>query len=482
MSGSKLFLLSLSIGIFFSSSCSLFRKAEDGTAADAEEELGPIEGRRVYDPNLGQWVVLQERPEEGMDTRQWKLVDEKIRPPITSQGTVSGVPADEGSYLLETGEEYGSEKFTRYNVALLLPFVADRSVNTSGGIFEGSLWALHFYGGAQIALNELSQMGIKLNVAVKDTRGDERTVRTMLNQDAFIRQSHLIIGPYRRNNVKQLAEFARRNDITLVSPYSGTANLSSNNPNYVQVSPTLQTHCKAIIEHALERYAANQIVLVCEDNDMQKAILRYFQEAYFAHMGSDQVPPLAEYVVSEGQSTYAKVDLENYLEERDTLILIAPSWSEPFVYSLLRETDLAREYEDYISIYGLPQWMRFEQMDYDYYEKLNVHLSSNYYLDAQSGEVRRFERAFFDAFGTLPRTEAYLGYDVMKYFGQQLHRHGTKFQYFLEQNPADYLHTRFSFEPLFLPGSDLLQAKIDHFENQFVHILHFEDYQFQPAR
>lgn len=480
-SGNKLLILSACFCFFLLSSCSLFRKAEDEATVTREENLGAIEGRQVYDPNLGQWVVIKERPDDKMDTLQWKLVDERMRPPITSQGT-GDTESEEGTYLLETEREYGSEKFTRYNVSLLLPFLADRSENVSGDIFEGSKWALHFYSGARIALDELAGMGVKLNVSVKDTRANEASLKRLLSQDPFIRQSHLIIGPYRRDNVRLLADFAKRNDIALVSPYSGTSNLSNDNPNYIMVSPTLQTHCSAIIDHVLDRYAADQVVLVCEENETQKAILNYFQNAYFAYAGSDQIPPLAQYVVSESSSSYAKLELERYLEERDTLVLIAPSWSEPFVYSLLRETDLAREEEDFIAIFGLPQWIGFEQMDYDYFEKLNVHLSSNYYLDQSSGRVRQFRKTFFDEFGTLPRMEAYLGYDVMLYFGKLLHRHGTKFQYFLEQEAEDYLHTRFAFEPMFRPGEDLLKNQVDHFENQFVHILRFQDYQFQPAR
>jgi len=468
--------------LVFSSSCSLFRKAEDGEEIVDEEELGPIEGRQVYDPTLGQWVTIPDQPSEGMDTLMWKLVDESQRPPISSGGTGVVDPNEDGTYLLETDQEYGSEKFTRYNVSLLLPFLADRSENLSGEVYDGSLWALHFFSGAQMALSELGQQGIKLNVAVKDTRGDVSTVERLLRQDPFIRQSHLIIGPYRRDNVRQVAEYAKRNQITFVSPYSGTANLSTENPEYIQVSPTLQSHCRAIIDHTLSRYAANQVVLVRENNETQKAILDFFQTAYFSYVGTDQVTPLQEYVVSEENSNYAKIDLKNYLEERDTLILIVPSWSEPFVYSLLREADLARSNEDHIVIFGLPQWMRFEQMDYDYYEKLNLHLSSNYFIDHEASEISRFRENFFQRFGTVPRMEAYLGYDVMKYFGKQLHEHGTKFQYYLEEEPSDYLHTRFEFEPMYQPGSDLLKAKIDHFENQFVHILRFKDYEFQPAR
>ena len=61
-------------------------------------------------------------------------------------------------------------------------------------------------------------------------------------------------------------------------------------------------------------------------------------------------------------------------------------------------------------------------------------------------------------------------------------RYGTRFQFELERNPQDMLHTSFRFAPVaVLPATatSLEEAVIDRFENKFVNILRYRDYAYQ---
>ena len=186
------------------------------------------------------------------------------------------------------------------------------------------------------------------------------------------------------------------------------------------------------------------------------------------------------------------MDLQPIMNETDTMVFIIPSWSsESFIYSFLRKVDLARIPVDdngselpqkYIVIYGMPQWMTFERIDYDYYEQLNVHVSSNSFINPLSPEVQFFKRRYFDRFGSVPNEEAFLGYDIMLYFGRMINKHGTKFQYVLEQESLQTMHTLFDFERVVLPVSTGFEnGEIQQFENKHINILKFEDFQFQLA-
>ncbi|MEM9529065.1 MAG: amino acid ABC transporter substrate-binding protein, partial [Bacteroidota bacterium] len=78
--------------------------------------------------------------------------------------------------------------------------------------------------------------------------------------------------------------------------------------------------------------------------------------------------------------------------------------------------------------------------------------------------------------------EAYVGYDVTRYFLRMAAEHGTRFQYELERSPENLLHTRFRFEPVAEVPTDATsfeQATLDRFENKFVNILRFKDYAFR---
>ena len=133
-------------------------------------------------------------------------------------------------------------------------------------------------------------------------------------------------------------------------------------------------------------------------------------------------------------------------------------------------------------MYWLPQWMRFERIDFDYYAKLNVHVSQNSFQDPENNAVKVFTRTFFERFGMIPSQDAFLGYDVMKYFGTMLHKYGTRFQYSLESEPYSGLNMAFDLERVADTSSGKTEnLPLNRFENKHIFILRFQDYSFIPA-
>lgn len=499
LNGNRL-LIALFLGLTVSS-CALFRKAEtEEEPKEIGEELDPLPGKKIYDPETGQLVIVDETPVETMDTIKWKVISADSIPPIQSgegiaQEEVMGNP----SKLIERGD-FGTEFYTSYNVTVLLPFLSDRFNPESNEIFRNSTWALNYYGGMQMALDELDEQGVKLNVRVMDSKAQEAAVGKLLNTRSELYNSHLIIGPYRSDNVEMVAEFARRNNKTYVSPHSASANIPTANPNYIQVSPTLQSHCQAITQHAYENYGRKKIVLVSRDKEVERARFNYFQEEIFRLEGRiEDSLRLREYVVEvddNDEERFGNIDLSSFMTPGDTTVFIVPSWSnESFIYSFLsqaklsknpmnpgREPTQAQPSPMHVVVYGMPQWQEYERIDFDLYESLNVHISSDAYLDSYSDDVRFFRRKFYNRFGVTPGEEAFLAYDVTRYFGRMLNDYGTKFQYQLEQEPAQMLHTRFDFERVVRPTTTGMEnPPIQKFENKHVNILKFQDYQFQSA-
>jgi hypothetical protein len=489
-SGNSPFIF-IAVVLLLCSGCELFQKLpeREDTATNDREELDPIPGRRVYDPETGTYVEVEAPPTEPIDTIQWTDVRENQYPPITEEGVPTYTPPP-GTVTETTGTNpvrpigtaaNGSQLLSAYNVDFMLPFLASRMDATTGQIDPNSEWALHFFSGAQMAFDELRQTDpdLALNVRVDDTQADANRTRELLSSTAF-RAAHLVLGPYRRANVSLVAETVKQTGQVLVSPYSASSGVSDNNPNYIQVNPTLETHCRAQLRHALETYAPDRIVLVARNLESETARFQYFQEAYRVMQNDAQVDPLEELVLDE-----AVYDLTPWLDT-DPIVFIVPVWDESFVASFLRQLNAASrtEYRQ-VYVYGMPQWKDYERVDYELYEACNVHLSTSTFIDPLDEDIREFRRDFYDRFGTLPREEAYVGYDVTKYFSRMLQKHGTRFQYQLESEPADLLHTRFRFErvidiPEVTPGG-IEQPVIERFENKYLNILHFKNFQFRKV-
>lgn len=454
--------------------CDAFRKAQTDPSYEPNKDgtLDEIQGIRVYDPELGRWVVIESAPKEKMDTIEWANIPETQVPPITSEGMDIPLPID----------RTGGEKLNSYQIAVMLPFLTNRLANDDQEISNNvSVWSVNFYAGMQLAMKKLEQEGLSLNVSVMDTEASPALVDRMLNNRADIRNAQLIIGPYRRDNIRQAADFAKRENIVLVSPYSASDNLTTDNPNFIQVSPTLRTHCASLINHALSEFAPSDIVMVTRNVDIEKQCLEMMREAYFTSAGTRMPEELLnEYIIPHEEAPYEDIDLYPIVQGREEMAFVIPSWAdETFIYSFLRELDGVRTRDQRIVVYGMPQWVNYQHIDYDYYERFQVRVSSNMYLDRSSIQVEDFQRAYFEEYGTLPLNAAYLGYDIALYFGRLMTEYGLNFQNVLDRNPAEMLHTRFNFQPVVDPtASGAENMRIERYENQHVNILEFRDYQF----
>lgn len=491
-------VLALCSVIFLFASCDLFKSVpKEETVYD--EVPGEIKGGKVYNPETGKEEDVDYIPTD-LDTINWHRNPESDAPPIKvngqdSEGTSDNNPnngtdtnPDEGSTNTEGQTnaplDFPTEMKASYNVAMMLPFVTNKFNAFDSEIYAKSEWAIQYYGGAQIALDRLKNEGISLNINTLDTQGNEGKVNTEISNNPAIQNADLIIGPYRSVNVRQVAQYAKDKQIPVVSPYSAASNVSNDNPFLVQVNPSLNTHIEKITEHALSKFNADQIVLVVRDKAEEKARLSLFQDAHKTIKKSDDVSAFREFVIEDdGKYDDLDVAIADYIVQGGSTVFIVPTWAnEVFVNNFLRQVEIARKSYDQVTIYGMPQWMEYANTDYTYFEKLDVHLSNSFFIDKNTDNTRAFRQIFYDRYGKRADKAAYLGYDVMLYFGRQIHNRGTQFQQFLPENTSDMLHAKFMFEPIFdeAPGTDAA-APIERYENRFVHLLEFENYQWRKA-
>lgn len=509
LSGNKLNLLALLACLLLGlPSCELFKPADtvnrptrperdrpadprDSEVITDGEDLDPVQSRRVYDPVTGTYVYVANAPTEPMDTVRWTTVSEERQPPIVEDGNsevyvppTTNTGGSGPNAVTQTGTTpEGSRLLSAYNVEVALPFLTNRYLGSEDEVDPNSLWALHFYSGVKLALDDMQQTGtVSFNVKVADTQANEAKTQQLAASPSF-NQAQLVIGPYLKNNVKVMAEAARGKETVLISPYSAAAGISLQNPNYVQVNPTLETHMRSLIQHAYQTQRADRIVLVTSPSPAQKARLGYLQDEYKILAGDAQVQPLEEIEVDIND---ANTTLRDYLTGRKTVFIVPIYEDESFVANFLRVlySETRDDFGRNVAVYGLPQWMDFTRTNFDYFEGTNVHVSSSVFIDKLNPAVREFRRKFYERYAALPRDEAYVGYDVTRYFLRMAAEHGTRFQYALEANPETLMHTKFEFRPVAVVpagATNFEQSQLDRFENKFVNILRFQDYTFKRA-
>ena len=453
--------------------CALFSSVPKESRPDPGAELDPIQGRRVYDPESGQYVVVEKAPLEPMDTVRWTM---DTSPPILSpSGNEDAGPVR----VLGSDPLTKSERLNSYKVVYALPFLTDRFQIDGGKIPMNASWALNFYGGARLALEELKAEGVNLEVSVLDTKATDAGMADILrNSDAF-REANLIIGPYRANNVKMAADAIRVSGAVLVSPHSVTEIGAENNPGYLQVNPSFRTHLEVILKHVRSNFRPSQVLLMARSRPAEQERLTLMQDIWRELSGGKG--PLAQHLVEdEGDNANFTFDIAPALKDKDTLAIVIPSWSsENFINVLLKQIDKLRTESTHFVVYGMPQWLEYEQIDYQLYQQLNLHLSSSYFVDRSNLLVQDFQRTFYVRYGNMPTREAFMGYDMTRYYGKMMYKYGTRFQFMLKADPGVGLHTRFEMQGVIAPGEQQSEMPaVRYYENKYVHLLKFEDFQF----
>ncbi|MCS7035169.1 MAG: ABC transporter substrate-binding protein [Saprospiraceae bacterium] len=367
-----------------------------------------------------------------------------------------------------------SSSTSPYRIALLLPFLTDLADPQGITLPERSLPALQFYAGAMLALKRLSETNLNLEIEVLDTRLNDADFQRLLDHPR-VQKAQVIVGPMRPSHISLMAERAKQNRQIVISPESPTLGLTRQNPDFIQITPSLRAHGAAIAQHILARYRPENVSLILRRREAERS-------AFFQPTNGRR---FAEILTPDEGNYFDKIDLEPCFRPGQTTVFILPTWgNQDFVMAFFRKLSTARRGRP-VAVYGMPQWRQFENIEPEYFADLNVHISSAAYIDPSNEAVRAFQQTFYDAYGTVPDDDAFNGYDVLMLMGQWLQRFGLSFP---QRLPAEPLFNglrgtyRFARVPAEGPApTERLSAHYDYIENTSVHILRFQNYRFEPA-
>ena len=426
---------------------------------DMQPDVAAKEHPKVYNPETGNYEEVED-PGSMVDTVRWQA-DPDAPEPIGATGPVTGIRKDV------------------YDIALLFPFQAAKHQSFADRVSPKARRFMQYYAGIRMAAEELARQSYPLRLRVYDTNESETRFED-LTRMREVRDADLIIGPYARNNVRMAADFALRNQTPVVSPWMPSAQITEENPYFVQLTPGLHTHARAIIEHIDQNYRDAKVYLVSRDQGRERSRLNYFQEAYQSVMNDPSIT-VEELIVQDTTIDLSETDLTTVILEDRRTVFVLPYYSradEDYVNILLRKLHADR-LENEVIVYGMPQWLSFRKLNGDYLESLNAHVSSAAFSERSDPNVRSFRERFFERYGTVPEQAAYQGYDVIKYFGSMLFAHGTAFLSEDAPGTDSYLNLGFDINPVILQPAPERLEQVDFYENQHIYMLKFEDQEFQ---
>ncbi len=301
---------------------------------------------------------------------------------------------------------------------------------------------LEFYEGALLAIDSLRKQGYSITLYTYDTERNRSRTREILRKPEM-RDMNLIIGPVSFWSLEIVAEFARRNHIPLVSPFSSGRELVYYNPWIFQTTPTYEVEFRAWADYLSDYYNKTMILVHNGDsNDYDR--IRFLKNELFRRIS--EKADLEDLVFKEViMNDSVILDMAHVLNKEQENLVIVPSDNEAYVSKVV--SPLYYQLGEYdIQVSGMPQWNKFRNIDLEYFHKLRISYYTTFYMDYNKPEMKYFIGRFYEVY----RTEPYritprgynlsvYGFDLMYTFISALEKYGSNLIYFGEEMENDPL-------------------------------------------
>ncbi|MFO7850895.1 MAG: LysM peptidoglycan-binding domain-containing protein [Bacteroidota bacterium] len=317
-------------------------------------------------------------------------------------------------------------------------------------IYPRSELFIEFYEGALLAVDRLVQKGLDIELQVFDTMRDSVRVSKFL-ETGRLRDADLIIGPVYAGNLEQVARFARRYRIPIVSPLaSQNTDVLRINPYLFKVQPSMDV-VQDVLAEEISNYYDYNLVFVHADSIWSADLSREFKDKIYRRLRL-KVPfndiNFREVFFTSRSSYNDTINIIDHAmrDDKANLLILASDDEAVMSEVIVNVHSLLRKYD--IKLIGYPDIRWLGNLDPMYFYELGIMLYTPNWVDYDQGDVKLFLKKYRELFKMEPpvRSYAWQGYDIMYYFISGLAIHGSDFMYRPSMHQPDLLQVDYSFD------------------------------------
>ncbi len=332
-----------------------------------------------------------------------------------------------------------AKKFTEANISLLIPFnlnLINLKTAAKADVEQAAL-AVDFYQGVKLGIDSAATLGLNFKLNVFDVGDDIKQMSSVLKNES-LKNSNLIIGPVYPSEIKDFTEFAKANQITLVSPLAATKPSEFNNPNLISVVNNIDQHAEKIGRYIYRNYNnANTVVVIISDKKPTDEQFATPLRAYFKE--ENKLFLLQEYVSVNAMAT-------KMIKNKRYVVVLASS-EHAFVRTnidVLVKLKNLKTGGYVVNLFGHPNWVK-QNYNTEKLQSLNTIVSASYFVNYKSFEVIAFVKKYRQAYSFEPSEYSFKGFDVGLYFGKLLAIYGAAYLSHLSFEKYYGLHNNFTF-------------------------------------
>ena len=330
-------------------------------------------------------------------------------------------------------------KIATIKAAVMLPFMTDGSGNR-----DEQIRMVEYYEGFLMAVDSLKEKGVSIDIYTYDTYNNTSSVKSILAKDEM-KNMNIIFGPAYPEQVKPVADFAKKNNIRLVIPFTSKGNEVFNNPSIYQINTPQSYLYSEVYEHFTRKFTnANVIFLDAEDGDKDKAdfIKGLKEELKGKHRPFTELK--GEAITPESLKGAMNATLDN--------VFIPTSGTNIALIKLLPQLIVTlRDNPDYrMQLFGYPEWQTYTNDHLASFYELDTYFYSSFYTNNLFPEAIRFSSAYRkwyskDMSNTFPKY-GMLGFDTGYFFLKGLSQYGSNLEDKLNKVTVTPIQTGFKFE------------------------------------
>jgi LysM repeat protein len=385
-------------------------------------------------------VTAEELLAKNPELQKGVKADMIIKVPVKTEETVRQIAAQpkerEVNALLSAPKQIN--KVDKIKAALLLPFMADQIGQTST-----TTRFVEYYEGLLLAIDSLKNTGVSIELIVRDTGSGAQKLDQILSESA-LKNVHLIIGAVENEQIKPIAEFAKKNGIKYVIPFtSRNDDVLSNYYIYQVNTPHSYLHARASEEAYKMFYDYNIIFVDTYDNDDKAEFIKTFK----LELTQKKVPFKDLVFHDESFSN----DIHALLTADKRNVVIPISGSKAALNKIRSPLRMVVEANPLfmVNMFGYPEWQTYTRECLDDFYALDTYIYTHFYADNMAPNVLRFN-AKYKTWYSKEMMNMYpkygiLGFDTGLFFFEAIHKYGVNFENSLNKIHYKSIQTGFDF-------------------------------------
>lgn len=330
-----------------------------------------------------------------------------------------------------------AERISTIKAAVILPFLPDAASRSE------SARMVEYYEGFLMAVDSLKRSGTSIELYTYNSGANVNSLNDILSKNEM-KNMDIIFGPLQQQQIKPLADFAKKNDIRLVIPFTSKDNTVFRNPAIYQINTPQSYLYSEVYDHFVRQFPnANVIFIEANSKTKDKAD---FIKGLKDELRNRSIPmaTLDEDASVEALKSALKTGREN--------IFIPTSGSNLVLIKCLPQlTLLVRENPEFsIHMFGYPEWQTYTKDHLESFFELDTYFYSSFYTNDLFPAAKNFTRNYRRWYGK-DMDERYpkygmLGFDTGYFFLKGLARYGSELENNLQRMDFAPIQTGFKFQ------------------------------------